>query len=92
MEGFAFFRGLRIFSEYIPEKMGVVASLSHLMLQSVKDTNILMVSSRLDVLPLRILLDMFHNNNATDRRDKIYALVGMSSEASLSINIDYTKS
>jgi hypothetical protein len=34
----------------------------------------------------------FHNHGATNRRDKIFALLGKSSEASLPIKVDYNKS
>jgi hypothetical protein len=72
--------------------MGVVESLSHLMMHSVRDTDILMFLSRLNVLPLRILLICSITIMQQTGETKIYALVGMSTEASLSIMIDYTKS
>ncbi|KAF2118669.1 heterokaryon incompatibility protein-domain-containing protein [Lophiotrema nucula] len=36
------------------------------------------LSARLNILPLPNLLDMFHAQEATDQRDKVYALLGMS--------------
>ncbi|KAH7377380.1 hypothetical protein BKA66DRAFT_572179 [Pyrenochaeta sp. MPI-SDFR-AT-0127] len=48
-----------------------------------------MGSARLSILPLRTLVGMFHDQDATDRRDKIFALLGMSSEDSLEIKVDY---
>jgi hypothetical protein len=48
----------------------------------------------LHTLALAELLDTFHNRAATDPRDKIYALLGLSSdtESPLTIRADYTKS
>src|SRR4051812_15119224 len=47
----------------------------------------------LDIRPLGDLIDMYHNRQATDRRDKVYALLGMSSEDSVaaSLSPDYEK-
>ncbi|KAK0717586.1 hypothetical protein B0T26DRAFT_751622 [Lasiosphaeria miniovina] len=44
----------------------------------------------LGVRALRELINMFHNRDATDRRDKVYALLGMSSDAPASLSPDYT--
>lgn len=45
------------------------------------------------LLPLGDLLKMFENHEATDQRDKIYALLGLSSDNDLSPNLrpDYTR-
>ncbi len=37
-------------------------------------------SFSLDICPLSELVDMYHNRKATERRDKVYALLGMSSD------------
>ncbi|KAL3587424.1 hypothetical protein FPOAC2_13321 [Fusarium poae] len=46
----------------------------------------------LDICPLGELVDMYHTREATDRRDKVYALLGMSSDdpsiAGLSANYE----
>ncbi|RKK26885.1 hypothetical protein BFJ67_g16416 [Fusarium oxysporum f. sp. cepae] len=46
----------------------------------------------LDICPLGELVDMYHTRQATERRDKVYALLGMSSDdpsiAGLSANYD----
>ncbi|KPA35313.1 het-protein, partial [Fusarium langsethiae] len=46
----------------------------------------------LDICPLGELVDMYHTRKATDRRDKVYALLGMSSDdpsiAGLSANYE----
>jgi hypothetical protein len=75
-----------------PGMTGIVESLTYLVMHLLKDKTSLKSSSRLNILPLRSLIDMFHNHGATNRRDKIFALLGMSSEASLPIKVDYNKS
>jgi hypothetical protein len=47
-----------------------------------------------EIAPLGDLLDMFENHEATDERDKIYALLGLSSDNALTPDLrpDYTKS
>lgn len=46
------------------------------------------------LLRLSELLGMFHGHSATDRRDKIYALLGLSTDcaSNLDIQVDYAKS
>ncbi|EEU41820.1 uncharacterized protein NECHADRAFT_54101, partial [Fusarium vanettenii 77-13-4] len=46
----------------------------------------------LHIRPLGEPVDMYHNRDATDRRDKIYALLGMSSDIPVGLSPDYTKS
>lgn len=50
-------------------------------------------SSRLNILPLPELIDMFHSHSATDRRDKVYALLGMSTDSfdTTLLDADYNK-
>ncbi|KAH7124484.1 HET domain protein [Dactylonectria macrodidyma] len=43
----------------------------------------------LHIRPLGELLDMYHNREATDRRDKVYALLGMSSDIPVGLLPDY---
>ncbi|KAK4119888.1 HET-domain-containing protein [Parathielavia appendiculata] len=47
----------------------------------------------LDIRPLGKLMDMYHNREATDCRDKVYALLGMSSDDYISTGLspDYDK-
>jgi hypothetical protein len=51
-------------------------------------------STRLNILSLHELIDMFQSRCATDPRDKVYALLGMSSDDSDSktLDADYSKS
>ncbi|KAK3369579.1 heterokaryon incompatibility protein-domain-containing protein [Lasiosphaeria ovina] len=44
----------------------------------------------LGVRPLWELINMFQNREATDRRDKVYALLGMSSDVPTGLSPDYT--
>ncbi len=41
----------------------------------------------LDIRPLGELIDMYHNREATDRRDKVFALLGMSSDDHIPIGL-----
>lgn len=43
----------------------------------------------LDILTLGELIDIYHTREATDRRDKVYAMLGMSTDKSPSIVPDY---
>ncbi|KAM3435406.1 hypothetical protein MY4824_004872 [Beauveria thailandica] len=43
----------------------------------------------LNICALAELVDMFHNRKATDKRDKVYALLGMSSDAPTALLPDY---
>ncbi|KAM0664266.1 hypothetical protein MY8738_008815 [Beauveria namnaoensis] len=44
----------------------------------------------LNICTLAELVDMFHNRKATDKRDKVYALLGMSKDAPTALLPDYT--
>jgi hypothetical protein len=44
----------------------------------------------LNIRPLGELMDMYHNRNATDWRDKIYALLGMSSDIPAGLSPNYS--
>lgn len=91
MEGTLFCEGIRELSKSHTGMVGMLDSLSYLVMHATKSTQTIQGSARLNILPLRVLVEMFHNNDATDRRDKIFALLGMSSEDSLRIRVDYTK-
>ncbi|OAA35896.1 HET domain protein [Beauveria brongniartii RCEF 3172] len=43
----------------------------------------------LNICTLAELVDMFHNRKATDKRDKVYALLGMSNDAPTALLPDY---
>lgn len=43
----------------------------------------------LQIRPLAELLDLYHNRDATDRRDKVYALLGMSTDTPSGLMPDY---
>jgi hypothetical protein len=47
----------------------------------------------LSIAPLAELLERFHTHNATDRRDKVYALLGLCSDRTVYVSLrpDYTK-
>jgi hypothetical protein len=81
LEGREFCLGLQTLSMLNPGMTGIVVSLTYLVMHLLKDKTSLKSSSRLNILPLRSLIDMFHNHGATNRRDKIFVLLGMSSEA-----------
>ncbi|KAK0702820.1 heterokaryon incompatibility protein-domain-containing protein, partial [Lasiosphaeris hirsuta] len=48
----------------------------------------------LQIRPLRVLVDMYHTRKATDSRDKVFALLGMSSDdgGEATFSADYTAS
>lgn len=46
----------------------------------------------LNIRPLSELMDMYHARDATDRRDKVYALLGMSTDSPPELSPDYEKS
>ncbi|KAK0654917.1 heterokaryon incompatibility protein-domain-containing protein [Cercophora newfieldiana] len=48
-----------------------------------------MKSFSLNVMPLLELIRKYHDRNATDRRDKVFALLGMSSEIPKGLATDY---
>jgi hypothetical protein len=49
-------------------------------------------SSSLDICPLGELVDMYHTHEATKRHDKVYALLGMSSDNlnNIGLLLDYS--
>lgn len=64
------------------------------LLQKLADLHTSSIIPSFNVLPLGDLLRLFQNHEATDKRDKIYALLGLSSDNDNSPNLrpDYTKS
>jgi hypothetical protein len=52
----------------------------------------IMETYSLNIRPLLELIHMFHDRDATDRRDKIFALLGMSSDTPSGISADYNVS
>lgn len=84
--------------EHIPILQGLVGSIIrlidwHPVHAGVKDLLSTNKPVRLNILPLHELIDMFHSHSASDRRDKVYALLGMSSHSfdTTILNADYNK-
>ncbi|KAH6639674.1 heterokaryon incompatibility protein-domain-containing protein [Boeremia exigua] len=63
------------------------------LLQKLADLHTTSIIPSFNVLPLGDLLRLFQNHEATDKRDKIYALLGLSSDNDVSPDLrpDYTK-
>lgn len=66
---------------------------SYQVLRKLADLDLDAALPSFEVLPLGELLEMFRYYEATDRRDKVYALLGLSSDNRMSPNLqpDYTK-
>jgi hypothetical protein len=93
--GGIFCRGLQAlkpFYEHDPALQGLVGSI--IRLADWHPVHDLKKSTRLNILPLHELINMFQSRRATDPRDKLYALLGMSSDDSDSKTLDanYNKS
>ncbi|KAL3599811.1 hypothetical protein FPOAC2_04039 [Fusarium poae] len=88
IDGYAFCLGLSALEmsyETCPDREGLIRSVAYLIRGAVFRPRY--QTSRpsrfsLDICPLGELVDMYHTRNATDRRDKVYALLGMSSDDS----------
>jgi hypothetical protein len=84
IDGYAFCLGLHSLNlryEASSKLQGLIGSAAYLIKRTVfrlKSSG--SVGFSLDIRPLGELVDMYHNREATDRRDKIYALLGMSSD------------
>src|SRR5690348_662809 len=87
MDGYRFCSGLKsleVFYKARPDLHNLISSVIYLMRQAnfrpmhgIRWSDM----SFLTVRPLGELLDMFHTHEATERHDKLYALLGMSSDA-----------
>jgi hypothetical protein len=98
IDGYAFCLGLELFKgfyEDYPELQGPIHSVTYLIRGAIfRPKYATSTSGRvsLDICPLGELMDMYHTHKATKRHDKVYALLGMSSDdlskASLSPNYE----
>lgn len=98
LDGYAFAVGLESWGTFhrLPENMkDPVLSITYLLKQAMfrpyhswDDQE----TVSLQVCPLGVLLDMYHAHEATKRHDKVYALLGMSSDVSskVGLNPDYS--
>jgi hypothetical protein len=86
IDGYAFSLGvdlLKDFYEARPDLQGLIRSVTYLIREAIFRTGYSMSSSgrsSLDTCPLGELMDMYHTHEATKRHDKVYALLGMSSD------------
>ncbi|KAF2449124.1 HET-domain-containing protein [Karstenula rhodostoma CBS 690.94] len=84
-------------SPLLPEQIETQKALwglHHPVLHLIKwDADPYIQSTTLDILPLRHMVNMFHVHDATDPKDKVYALLGMSTvDASRpAVRVDYSK-
>jgi ankyrin repeat protein len=86
IDGYAFCLGvdsLRDFYEAHPDLEGLIRSVAYLIREAIFRTSYSIGSSgrsSLDICSLGELMDMYHAHEATERHDKVYALLGMSSD------------
>ncbi|KAI0115541.1 HET domain protein [Nemania sp. FL0031] len=85
IDGFAFYSGLKTLNFYCGdlEKQRRIGSAVYLFKDAnLRSKNVAPRSGNfsLDMSTLGELIDMYHNREATDSRDKVYALLGMSSD------------
>jgi hypothetical protein len=87
IDGYSFCLGLeslQIFYQAHPDLHSLIRSVTYLIRQARFRPTIGVCWSDMSFLairPLGELLDMFHTHEATERHDKVYALLGMSSDA-----------
>ncbi|KAH7061022.1 heterokaryon incompatibility protein-domain-containing protein, partial [Paraphoma chrysanthemicola] len=86
IDGYAFCLGIdssKSFYEAYPDLQGLIRSVIYLIREAIFRPSYSMSSSSrssLDICPLGELMDMYHAHEATKRHDKVYALLGMSSD------------
>ncbi|KAH6714388.1 heterokaryon incompatibility protein-domain-containing protein, partial [Leptodontidium sp. MPI-SDFR-AT-0119] len=86
IDGYVFCLGvdsLKDFYEARPDLQGLIRSVTYLIREAIFRPGYSMGSSgrsSLDICPLGELMDMYHAHEATKRHDKVYALLGMSSD------------
>jgi hypothetical protein len=86
IDGYVFCLGvdlLKDFYEARPDLQGLIRSVTYLIREAIFRPDYSMgISGRssLDICPLGELMDMYHAHEATKRHDKVYALLGMSSD------------
>lgn len=97
IDGYAFFSGLSALKlpwEHYPRLQPLVSSVAYLAMGAAfrsRCTTSQAGRFSLDICHLGQLVDMYHNHQATDDRDRIYALLGMSSDdpGTLGLLVDY---
>jgi ankyrin repeat protein len=93
IDGYAFSLGvdsLKNFYEARPDLQGLIRSVTYLIREAIFRTGYSMGSSgrsSLDICSLGELMDMYHTHEATKRHDKVYALLGMSSDDLSKVNL-----
>jgi hypothetical protein len=85
IDGWAFCSGvasLKLTYENYPRLQSLIASVTYLIKGAIFRSKYATNPSRvsLNIRPLRELVDMYHTHEATHRRDKVFALLGMSSD------------
>jgi hypothetical protein len=86
IDGYVFCLGvdsLKDIYEAYPGLRGLIRSVTYLIRQAIFRSDCSTGSSgrsSLDICPLGELMDMYHSHEATKRHDKVYALLGMSSD------------
>jgi hypothetical protein len=86
IDGYAFCLGLqslRLSYDALPDLWNPIRSVTYLIRGSIfrpKYATSLSGRVSLGIRPLGELIDMYHTYKATDRRDKVFALLGMSSD------------
>jgi hypothetical protein len=74
---------MKDFYEARPDLQGLIRSVTYLIREAIFRPGYSTGSSgrsSLDICPLGELIDMYHTHKATKRHDKVYALLGMSSD------------
>ncbi|CZR69913.1 uncharacterized protein PAC_19813 [Phialocephala subalpina] len=100
IDGYAFCLGvtsLELSYTAYPELQSLIRSVTYLIRGAIsrpKYATTRSGSASLDILPLGELIDMYHTHEATIRLDKVYALLGMSSDnpGAASLSPDYNVS
>jgi hypothetical protein len=93
IDGYSFCLGLKSLEDYYkarPDLLSLIRSVNYLIRQAnFRPTQGICWSdmSFLTIRPLGELLDMFHTHEATERHDKVYALLGMSSDAHNTVDL-----
>ena len=86
IDGYAFCLGLDLLKDFYeahPDLQGLIGSVTYLIRGAIFRPNYatsMPGRSSLDICPLGELIDMYHTHEATKRHDKVYALLGMSSD------------
>lgn len=99
IDGYIFCLGinsLKLAYKDCPDLQNLIRPITYLIRRTApRPTNSIRVPCKfsLDIRSLGELLDMYHTREASDRRDKVYALLGMSSDdCSLNLSPDYNVS